>query len=255
MDIREFFSEHGIDPWASVPVERLGDADQAGILGILPAARSVIVFGRDIPVFTYRLPPNEKTREMHRIAAGLHHTAILLAGTMKEEGDNAVAAPLYLPVTVSVGSVRGVVRLKEISSIGGLGSIGRNTLLLSPRYGPRLILSGVITSRESPVPGPGTNEESVGEYSRQALCTGCERCVRVCPGKALGGERFDLFRCHNVSAYVSPRMIPLVMWLLNRPLLQRCIAPLAPMTMRLGSITCSRCVTECPLFRGNDEAR
>lgn len=216
---------------------------------LLPA-RS-IVFRREIPVSAYQLLSKEKTRKMHRIAADLHHISHLLATYLMDEGYQAVVVPLSLPVTVIGGSVRGMLRRKEIAPAGGLGSIGWNTLFLSPRYGPRLVPNGVITSQESPAPGPGANGGCVREYSRQVLCTGCERCVRVCPGKALGGERFDLLRCHNVSVYLPPRMIPFVIWLLNHPLLQRCTAPFAPMAMRLGSITCSRCVTECLLFRWN----
>jgi len=115
------------------------------VLQFLPAARSVIVFGKEVPVPVYRMQPGEKTREMLRIAGSLDSAAARLAGLLEAEHIPSLPVPLYLPVRVADESVQGVVRIKQIAAGGGLGEIGKNTLLLNRRFGPLLLLAGVVT--------------------------------------------------------------------------------------------------------------
>lgn len=255
MDISIFLLENGAGVFAVVPVEELPDADQVDVRRMLPAARAVILFGAEVPAAAYKKPAKEKTRVMLRIAEQLDKTANLLAGHLRKEQEQAlaVAVPLYLPVTISGDHVKGLVQLKRIAATGGLGTIGRNSLLLSPRYGPRLLFSGVVTSLD--LPGTVQHGQTGKEPgpSETPLCTGCERCIEVCPGGAFGEGGVDAFRCRTVSRWVSPRIVPLVKWMLKRDLLLRCAAPFAPWIARMTTIRCSLCVTKCPLFAGRDE--
>ena len=56
----------------------------------------------------------------------------------------------------------------------GMGTLGLNRQLLTPEYGPRVMLAGVLTS--APV--------EAGTKMEKALCHGpeCGRCLRACPG-------------------------------------------------------------------------
>jgi len=145
LDLTSFFREQGIDVFSEVSLDALSDEDRTSVVHFFPAARSVIVFGKEVPVPVYRMPPKEKTREMVRIAEALDTTAARLAGLLEAEQVPARPVPLYLPVRVAHGRIQGVVRLKQVAAAGGLGSLGRNTVLLTPRFGPRLLLSGVVT--------------------------------------------------------------------------------------------------------------
>ena len=247
MDLAAFFREEGIDIFSEVSMEALTDPDRASVQQFFPLARSVIIFGKEIPVAVYGMPQKEKTREMLRIAEALDDTALRLAGLLEEEKFPAVSVPLYLPVRVADGKVQGLVSLKHIAAAGGLGEIGTNTLLLTPRFGPRLFLSGVVTAR----PAPGSGQAGKEGFP---LCTECGRCIRVCPQGALGPDGVDPFRCRTVSAWVPPALVPAVLWMLSRQLFLRCIAPLAPVIARGATIRCSLCATECPNFPG-DEGR
>jgi ferredoxin len=242
MDCATFFENEGIDVFARVGIEDLSDADRASVLQFLPAARSVIVFGKEVPVAVYRMPPKEKTREMLRIAEGLDDTAVRLAGRLAAEQVPARPVPLYLPVRFADGRVQGVVRLKRIAAAGGLGEIGKNAVLFTPRFGPRLLLAGVVTAEPASASGKRAVEAP--------LCTGCDACIRACPEGAIGPDGVDVFRCRTVRAWVPPPIVPVVTWLLRRQALLRCIAPLAPLIARTATIRCSRCVTECPRFQG-----
>jgi epoxyqueuosine reductase QueG len=208
----------------------------------------VIVFGKEVPVPVYRMPPKEKTRGMLRIAEALDNTAVRLAGRLEAEEVTAKPVPLYLPVQIADGKIQGVVRLKQVAAAGGLGSPGRNSVLLNPRFGPRLLLSGVVTGRQVEESQP-TERDAVGKDS--LACSGCGHCIRVCPQGALRPEGIDAFRCRTVSAWVPPIVVPAAKWVLGQTLLLKCMAPLAPWIARTATIRCSLCVTECPNFSGN----
>ncbi len=209
----------------------------------------MIVFGKEVPVPVYRMPPKEKTRGMLRIAEALDNTAVRLAGRLEAEEVTAKPVPLYLPVKIADGKIQGVVRLKQVAAAGGLGSPGRNSVLLNPRFGPRLLLSGVVTGRQVEESQPA-DRDAVGKDT--LACSGCGHCIRVCPQGALRPEGIDAFRCRTVSAWVPPILVPAAKWVLGQTLLLKCMAPLAPWIARTATIRCSLCVTECPNFSGNE---
>jgi epoxyqueuosine reductase len=247
LDLTVFFREQGIDVFAEVGLDDLSDEDRSSVVQFFPAAQSVIVFGKDVTVPVYRMPAKEKTRGMLLIAEALDNTAVRLAGYLEAEQVPAKPVPLYLPVRIANGRVQGVVRLKQVAAAGGLGSPGRNTVLINPRFGPRLLLSGVVTGRR--VSGSGEADTGAGREETPA-CSGCGRCIRVCPGGALGPEGVDTFRCRTVSAWVPPVLVPFAKWMLGRTVVLKCMAPLAPWIARTATIRCSLCVTECPNYSG-----
>jgi epoxyqueuosine reductase QueG len=75
----------------------------------------------------------------------------------------------------------------------GLGTLGLNRMLLTPEFGPRVMLSGVLSS--VPVV-TGTRRE-------QALCLGpsCGRCLAACPGDVIRHWNRDWAACDR---YRSP---------------------------------------------------
>jgi epoxyqueuosine reductase QueG len=250
LDLTVFFREEGIDVFAEVGLDNLLDEDRSSVVQFFPAAKSVIVFGKEVPVMVYRMPAKEKTRGMLRIAEALDNTAVRLAGYLDAEQVPAKPVPLYLPVRLADGRVQGVVRLKQVAAAGGLGSPGKNTILINPRFGPRLLLSGVVTGRHVPESG----EADTGTVKEDTpACSGCGRCIKVCPEGALGPEGADAFRCRTVSAWVPPVLVPLAKWMLGRTLVLKCMAPLAPWIARTATIRCSLCVTECPNYSKGEE--
>ncbi|MBI2855008.1 MAG: reductive dehalogenase, partial [Chloroflexi bacterium] len=73
----------------------------------------------------------------------------------------------------------------------GLGDIGRNGMLITPQFGPRLRLSKVITDLpllpDSPI-----------DFGVTEFCTKCEKCADMCPSKSvMAGERTSQAR--NIS--------------------------------------------------------
>jgi epoxyqueuosine reductase len=75
----------------------------------------------------------------------------------------------------------------------GLGTLGLNLQLLTPEYGPRVILTAVLCSVDVDCDKPMT----------QALCLGpsCGRCLKTCPADAVGHWQRDWPACDR---YRSP---------------------------------------------------
>lgn len=243
LDLDSYFREHEVDVFSEVSVEDIPEEALSPILRFLPSARSVIVFGKEVPAEVYRMPARQKTGEMLKIAESLDQIAVQLAALFNAGNAKAQArpVPMFLPVRIVGDRVQGIVRLKQVAAVGGLGSIGKNTLLITPQFGPRLLLAGVVTERSAQETGRREKEDI-------PLCTVCMLCVRVCPTKALGSDGVDAFGCRDVSERVPPFLVPAAKWLLRREVLLQCVAPLAPWVAKAASMPCSLCVTECPLF-------
>lgn len=73
------------------------------------------------------------------------------------------------------------VPLKPSAQLGGLGSIGRNTLVIAPEYGPRVRWVAVLTDTYLPPDAPFTRDLC----TEQEKCKAFERCVKACPFSAL----------------------------------------------------------------------
>ncbi|MGH7806407.1 MAG: hypothetical protein ACREQJ_18810, partial [Candidatus Binatia bacterium] len=82
--------------------------------------------------------------------------------------------------------------LPHLAVEAGLGTLGLNLQLLTPRFGPRVILGAVLTTAELE---PDAMRET-------ALCKGpeCGRCLLSCPGDAIRAWRLDLDRCKPHSS-------------------------------------------------------
>ena len=75
----------------------------------------------------------------------------------------------------------------------GLGTLGLNQQLLTPQFGPRVVLSAVLSTLEVECDRPTT----------QALCLGpqCGRCLKSCPGDVIRHWERDWDACDR---YRSP---------------------------------------------------
>ncbi|MFX1576153.1 MAG: epoxyqueuosine reductase [Promethearchaeota archaeon] len=72
----------------------------------------------------------------------------------------------------------------------GMGSQGKNTLLINPTYGPRIRLIAILTDAELTTDDPFTDD----------LCGDCEKCLKACPTKALEPYKIKITRCLTYAA-------------------------------------------------------
>jgi len=69
---------------------------------------------------------------------------------------------------------------KMIAHLAGLGWIGKNCLLITPAYGPRIRLTSILTNAEI-----DSNTTII-----QNQCGQCNKCIEICPSHALLGREY-----------------------------------------------------------------
>jgi len=122
--------------------------------------------------------------------------------------------------------------LKTAAVKCGLGCQGKNALLVTPSFGPRVGLISVLTTAELDV------DEPYGEN----LCGDCKKCLIACPTQALEPYKLIINRCLTYSAE-SPHStdVPEDVRELDRKLIKR--------PTPHSYIECSTCIDVCPIGR------
>jgi epoxyqueuosine reductase len=237
---------------AAVPVFGIGPA--AAMAGappgfrptdFIPDAQSIICFGIPVPRAVFKAPKYalENTwRSQNLLYRRLDTLALRLANLLEESGARAVPVYGCMPLGMNQrGTVVGYVNQIRMAEIAGIGTVGRNGLLIHARYGSRLMLGGLLTT--AALPAIHTPDEA------QTGCpSDCRLCVDACPVNAIMPEsrQVKIMRCLRHTAR-TPMMSRL------KFLFLRARNPKA--AARYMSITafdehtfhiCSRCVAVCP---------
>ncbi len=150
---------------------------------IAPKAKSLLVVG--IRMVSSSLQCSRENRQAPQFSTKLlyEELARVLFGLMRElddSGKSAVPLPTYLPVPMKE-QTKGLIAelsLRHIAYEAGLGSIGKNRLLISPQFGPRVRFGAILTDAEL----------ASGKPVAENFCTDCDLCVESCPTGALKSE-------------------------------------------------------------------
>jgi epoxyqueuosine reductase len=140
---------------------------------------------------------------------------------------------------VSVNSNSGIDE-RFLALEAGLGVIGRNGLLASPRHGSLCVIGALMLPADTPLPDAlALGGAAPAPPEPGALCGSCRNCVDACPTGALGGPRgFDRARCIQHYAGI-PGALPKYIEEAWGPRLYGCRA----------------CQAVCPLNKHPSEAR
>jgi epoxyqueuosine reductase len=119
------------------------------------------------------------------------------------------ALPVISTYSMDQKAIVGQISHKAVAHQAGLGWIGRNQLLVTPEFGPRIRLMTVITDAElDEGPGPLPNR-----------CGTCRACIDGCPLRALHysefidhtedrAKVFDFMKCHRQEKAWLERPVP-----------------------------------------------
>jgi epoxyqueuosine reductase len=78
---------------------------------------------------------------------------------------------------------------RYIAYLAGLGTYGRNQMLIHPEYGSAVVLGYLVTDAE-------IESSQIEEISPRSLCGSCRLCQVVCPAGALKGDyEIEIQRC------------------------------------------------------------
>jgi len=217
---------------------------------LLPGAKSLVVFGIPVPRGVYR-PVAPKVIENVWRTQGIYYRrlddlSLRIAAVLEETGDSAVPIFGCSPFSLNERKdVRGHLNQLRMGEVAGIGTRGRNGLLLHSRYGSRLMLGGVVTTAGLPAfRKPETTEPGCPPD--------CRICIEVCPIKAISPEkkRVNIMRCLQYTSRTP--LLPKLRFLLLRALRPRAAERLMSITS-LDEHTlhvCSQCVTTCPYGAG-----
>ncbi|HPD76647.1 MAG TPA: 4Fe-4S binding protein [Methanoregulaceae archaeon] len=236
--LAQFFDSHAVDEFAVVPSSAIAAPPGRRPADLLPACRTMIVFGK---VMGDELFEGSVAETAPRIAAFKQHLAGISHNLSRMLEESGAAAMPVTSVAVKDGRLVGGLSFKHCAADAGLGEIGDNGLLLSPRYGIRLGLGAVLTDREIPAMTPARNPVR--------LCTHCGLCIRACPTRALTTDGIDSFRCLNITGALPGPVASLFERLMGVKALEEPLTRLANRVAAKSAARCSECLVACPLFR------
>ncbi len=120
--------------------------------------------------------------------------------------------------------------LKTTAVKCGLGVQGKNTLLISPDYGPRVKLIAILTDAVLETDSPLSDD----------LCRDCDRCIKACPTRAIEPYRLNITDCMVYSSE-SPTSTDVPDFVRQQE--QKLFHRPTPTSY----IECTRCIDVCPV--------
>jgi epoxyqueuosine reductase QueG len=112
------------------------------------------------------------------VNSALDRAALLVAKKLQDAGFRAYLIPAS--TMLNNGRLEATFSHKVAANLAGLGWVGKNCLLITPEFGPRVRLATVLTDAPLEAGSPLTNR-----------CGSCTKCVDICPAKAFTGRPFS----------------------------------------------------------------
>ena len=166
---------------------------------ITPDSQSVIVLAKAFLRGTSRLQGKNDRHKQYSAELQLsemEEISLRLVYFLEDHGYPSITVPPMHNEALMYradGRSHGPLSLPHAAVEAGLGTLGLNLMLLTPEYGPRVMLGAVLTSADL---DPDQRIET-------ALCLGeeCGRCLLTCPGDAVLHWGLDTAKC---APHASP---------------------------------------------------
>jgi epoxyqueuosine reductase QueG len=184
---RAFAALHDIDLSGVATVsDSTGTPLHEAAVSLLPGARSFVMLGAELFPEVLQLVEPDKlmgeaaarelcTPHIDFMNSRLNRALYSLARVLRAEGYRALPLPSQ-GTPVDLRFQRGILSFKHAAEYAGLGRIGRSSLLITEKFGPRVRLACLLTD----APLPSTRRETMD------TCTDCTGdCITHCPAGAL----------------------------------------------------------------------
>lgn len=220
---------------------------------ISPYCKSVIVIVQRIPVGAFRCKTNTPVQYIDMLVLRkMDKVAYRLADELDRAGHPSFVTAAQETDWDYKRASYGRLSTRHLGVEAGLGTLGLEVNILTPEFGPRVYLTGILTEIELEADQPITEQVCIGES--------CSRCLHSCPADAVLHFGIDKRGCATeAQEFGFSTILQFFERLADAPSAQR------PAMMRsrdlfgfwqgllrvVGSFgDCPRCLAVCPV--GND---
>jgi epoxyqueuosine reductase QueG len=145
---------------------------------ISPYCKSVIVLVQRIPAGAFRCKTNTPVQYIDMLVLRkMDKVAYRLADELERAGHPSFVTAAQETDWNYKRASYGRLSTRHLGVEAGLGTLGLEVNILTPEFGPRLYLTGVLTELELAADAPMTEQVCIGES--------CSRCLHSCPADAV----------------------------------------------------------------------
>ena len=155
---------------------------------ISPYVKSVIVLVQRIPAGAFRARMNEPVQYMDMLVLRkMDKVAFRLASELERAGHPAFVTAAQETDWNYKRASYGRLSTRHLGVEAGLGTLGLEVNILTPEFGPRIYLTGILTELELEPDQRITEQVCIGES--------CSRCLHSCPADAVQHFGIDKRNC------------------------------------------------------------
>lgn len=205
-EIKELFLHLGSDLCGIASIDRFDNAPEGfHPKDIYDECKSVIVFAKAVPKGITKVNPRIIYQHFNSIGP-IELDRIAYEAAIRIERDfHGVAVPIpadgpyeYWDEEELEG--RGILSMKHAAVNAGLGTLGKNTILLNSQYGSMLNIGAVLTNLDIQ-PDP---------LAEEICIKNCRLCLDSCPAKALDGNYANQSLCRKYTYETNARGFSIV---------------------------------------------
>jgi ferredoxin len=155
---------------------------------ISPHCKSVIVIANRIPVGGFRAKHNVAVQYLDMLVLRrLDRVAYRLVEALEKRGHPAFNTAAQETDWNLKRASYGRLSTRHLGVEAGIGTLGLEVNILTPEFGPRVYLTGILTELELEADRPMTEQVCIGES--------CSRCLHSCPTDAVLHWNIDKRNC------------------------------------------------------------
>lgn len=191
--VKQVIFSYGADVCGISNIERFSLAPEGfSPRDIFEECRSVIVFGKALPKGLTKVDSRLIYAHYNSFIRDEVDQIALRGAKFMEETFRAMAVPMpcdspyeYWEKETLTG--KGLISMKHAAALCGLGQLGKNSLLLNPKYGNLLTVGAIFTDLEL----------QSDEQCENICIKGCTKCIDVCPAHAIQDGKVNQTLCRK----------------------------------------------------------
>ncbi len=256
--IKQYLEEKEIPIIRAASAEALNQKAPEGFRpkDYLPESKSVLIIAKPAPITVFTTPKNKDLYSFFISSYQSYYKYMneltnLICMKLEKNGYPSLPIPTYSPLALNKGKLHGLISFKHAAVEAGLGVLGKNTILIHPKEGNNLRLSGIITTLEWPTEGKG---EKLKRCPKN-----CVKCIEACPVGALSDGSIDQVKCltrSTMHSLVPPQFVMRSLAWISKysDWMNRFLELFILSFFENYGIGCLECFINCPYFPGNKKA-